>query len=187
MFICFPSLLKLTGNANDYEAYFRAYWINKLGGLENFERFLQDGVIENSGFKTQSAFVNVSDLTPATAGVTATSVASSKDSSGRVDSLRQEVAMPAVATPVVMQSAPFAGNVSDAASKIGSLKGGDVEVILYQNVSVGTGSRANNAWLQEVSDPISKATWDNYAMISPQMGKSLFDIDVFNQHDMDKY
>ena len=181
------SLLKLTGNANDYEAYFRAYWINKLGGLENFERFLQDGVIENSGFKTQSAFVNVSDLTPATAGVTATSVASSKDSSGRVDSLRQEVAMPAVATPVVMQSAPFAGNVSDAASKIGSLKGGDVEVILYQNVSVGTGSRANNAWLQEVSDPISKATWDNYAMISPQMGKSLFDIDVFNQHDMDKY
>ncbi len=41
--------------------------------------------------------------------------------------------------------------------------------------------------VQEVSDPISKATWDNYAMISPQMGKSLFDIDIFNPHAMDKY
>ena len=60
-------------------------------------------------------------------------------------------------------------------------------MVLYQNVSVGTGSRANNAWLQEVSDPISKATWDNYAMISPQMGKSLFDVDIFNQRDMDDY
>ena len=45
---------------------------------------------------------------------------------------------------------------------------------------MGTGSRANNAWLQEASDPISKATWDNYAMISPEMGKTLFDIDIFN-------
>ena len=28
------SLLKLTGNADEYEAYFRNYWITKLGGLE---------------------------------------------------------------------------------------------------------------------------------------------------------
>ena len=41
------SLLKLTGNANDYEAYFRNYWIGKLGSLEKFEKFLQDGVLEN--------------------------------------------------------------------------------------------------------------------------------------------
>ena len=45
------SLLKLTGNADDYETYFRNYWITKLGGLEKFERFLQDGVMENSNLK----------------------------------------------------------------------------------------------------------------------------------------
>lgn len=180
------SLLKLTGNPNDYEAYFRAYWINKLGSLENFEKFLQDGVIENSGFKTQSSFVNVSDLTSATAGVTATSQATSKqDSSGKADSVSEKIVMPSA--PVVMQSAAFSGNVSDAASKIAGVKGGDTEVILYQNVSIGTGSRANNAWLQEVSDPIAKATWDNYAMVSPQMGKSLFDIDIYNRRQSDKY
>ncbi|HEX7458374.1 MAG TPA: TAT-variant-translocated molybdopterin oxidoreductase, partial [Ginsengibacter sp.] len=50
------SLLKLTGNAGEYEAYFRNYWIIKLGSPENFEKFLQDGVIENSNLKTQSSF-----------------------------------------------------------------------------------------------------------------------------------
>ena len=68
--------------------------------------------------------------------------------------------------------------------KLVAMKGGDIEMVLYQNVSLGTGNRANNAWLQEVSDPISKATWDNYAMISPEMGKSLFDIDIFNTRDI---
>ena len=60
-------------------------------------------------------------------------------------------------------------------------------MVLYEKVSIGTGNRANNAWLQEVSDPISKATWDNYAMISPQMGKSLLDIDIFSRRESDKY
>lgn len=170
------SLLKLTGNVNDYEAYFRNYWITKLGSVENFEKFLQDGVIENSQLKTQSNFVNVSDLTSATAGVT---------SAEEADSASQN-ANPVVPLPV-MSGATFSGNVAEAASKIGSIKGGDTEMVLYQKVSIGTGSRANNAWLQEVSDPISKATWDNYAMISPQMGKSMFGVDIFNRNDMDKY
>ena len=97
----------------------------------------------------------------------------------------QQKPVPAVA--MLMTGATFSGNIADAASKISSIKGGDIEMVLYEKVSLGTGSRANNAWLQEVSDPISKATWDNYAMISPQMGKSLFDIDIFNKRDSDKY
>lgn len=154
------SLLKLTGNANEYEAYFRNYWITKLGGLANFEKFLQDGVLENA-----------SSTTPGT--------------SSSSDSLFQKSKpLPVMAS---MTGAAFSGNVADATSKINSIKGGDIEIVLYEKVSLGTGSRANNAWLQEVSDPISKATWDNYAMISPQMGKSLFDIDIFNKRDSDKY
>ena len=173
------SLLKLTGNTNDYEAYFRNYWINdqKLG-LENFERFLQDGVMENSDLKTQSTFVNVFDLTSATADATSSAVEASDSTSNKS----------APEVPVIaMGSLPFSGNVADAASKIGSIKGGEIELVLYQNVSIGTGSRANNAWLQEVSDPIAKATWDNYAMISPEMGKSLLGIDIFNRPQSDKY
>jgi MoCo/4Fe-4S cofactor protein with predicted Tat translocation signal len=172
------SLLKISGNADDYETYFRKYWVDKLGGIDNYERFLQDGVIENSNFKTQPNFVNTSDLTPASAAATAT-VAISDTASAKST----------LVTPApVMGSATFSGNVvSDAASKIAAIKGGDIEMVLYQNISIGTGSRANNAWLQEVSDPITKATWDNYATISPEMGKKLFDIDIFKPHQADKY
>jgi len=171
------SLLKILGNADDYETYFRKYWVDKLGGIDNYERFLQDGVIENSIFKTQPNFVNVSDLTPASAAATATEAIS--DSASTKSTLL---------TPApVMGSATFIGNVSDAASKIAAIKGGDIEMVLYQNISIGTGSRANNAWLQEVSDPITKATWDNYATISPEMGKKLFDIDIFKPNQADKY
>ncbi len=173
------SLLKLTGNINEYQEYFRNYWIAKLGSLTNFEKFLQDGVIENSQLKTQPTFVNVNDLTSATAGVT--------ESEGASDSIPKKTEFESVAPTVALGAAAFTGNVSDAAAKIASIKGGEVEMVLYEKVSIGTGNRANNAWLQEVSDPISKATWDNYAMISPQMGKSLFDIDIFNRRDSDKY
>jgi len=40
------------------------------------------------------------------------------------------------------------------------------ELVLYQKVAVGTGSQANNPWLQELPDPITKATWDNYITVS---------------------
>jgi molybdopterin-containing oxidoreductase family iron-sulfur binding subunit len=47
------------------------------------------------------------------------------------------------------------------------------ELVLYQKVSIGTGAQAGNPWLQELPDPISKATWDNYAMISTAKAKEL--------------
>ena len=78
--------------------------------------------------------------------------------------------------------------LTSAAAKIGSAKGGATEVILYQKVSVGTGSQANNPWLQELPDPISKVTWDNYAMVSPELAKSLIGIDIMNnQRQADAY
>jgi molybdopterin-containing oxidoreductase family iron-sulfur binding subunit len=45
--------------------------------------------------------------------------------------------------------------------------------VLYQKVSIGTGAQAGNPWLQELPDPVSKATWDNYAMISMPMAEKL--------------
>ncbi len=40
------------------------------------------------------------------------------------------------------------------------------ELILYQKVAIGDGTQANNPWLQEMPDPITKAVWDNYLTIS---------------------
>ncbi len=83
-----------------------------------------------------------------------------------------------------------AAKVADAAAKIGVVKAGEKEIVLYQKVSVGTGSQANNPWLQELPDPVSKVTWDNYAMVSPALAKELFGFDVANPNsakDADKY
>ncbi|MDE2291880.1 MAG: 4Fe-4S dicluster domain-containing protein [Elusimicrobia bacterium] len=45
--------------------------------------------------------------------------------------------------------------------------GGGLEVVAYPNVTVWDGRQANNPWLQEVPDPISRASWGNYASFSP--------------------
>lgn len=38
----------------------------------------------------------------------------------------------------------------------------DIELVLYEKVGVGDGKYANNPWLQELPDPVTTATWDNY-------------------------
>lgn len=40
-----------------------------------------------------------------------------------------------------------------------------VELSLYKKVGLGDGTHANNPWLQELPDPVSKVCWDNYASI----------------------
>ncbi len=82
------------------------------------------------------------------------------------------------------------GKLAEAASKIGTAKSADYEVVLYQKVGMGAGAQANNPWLQELPDPITKVTWDNYAMVSPALAKTMFGLDVANKDskkDADKY
>lgn len=45
-------------------------------------------------------------------------------------------------------------------------------VSLYESTALGSGERANNSQLQELPDPVSKVTWDNYVAISPQYSRS---------------
>ena len=47
------------------------------------------------------------------------------------------------------------------------------ELVLYPTVAVRDGAPANNGWLQEVPDPITKATWGNQALIAPARAQAL--------------
>ena len=49
----------------------------------------------------------------------------------------------------------------------------DIELQVYESVGLGTGKHANNPWLMELPDPVTKLTWDNVAAISPSLGKKL--------------
>jgi molybdopterin-containing oxidoreductase family iron-sulfur binding subunit len=46
-------------------------------------------------------------------------------------------------------------------------KSADVEVVFYQKSAIGNGQFANNPWLQEMPDPVTKVTWDNYITMNP--------------------
>jgi MoCo/4Fe-4S cofactor protein with predicted Tat translocation signal len=44
--------------------------------------------------------------------------------------------------------------------------GSGLELVLYEKVGMGIGNLANNPWIQEFPDPITKACWDNYACLA---------------------
>jgi len=48
-----------------------------------------------------------------------------------------------------------------------------IELVLYETIAIGDGSQANNPWLQETPDPITKACWDNYLTISQAMANEM--------------
>jgi MoCo/4Fe-4S cofactor protein with predicted Tat translocation signal len=80
------------------------------------------------------------------------------------------------------------GKVAEAASAINSAKkGSDLELVLYQKTGMGVGQQSNNPWLLELPDPITKACWDNYAVISPKYLKENWGIDLNNRRQADKF
>jgi molybdopterin-containing oxidoreductase family iron-sulfur binding subunit len=54
-----------------------------------------------------------------------------------------------------------------------ALSGGALSLVLYTPVALYDGRSANNAWLQELPDPVSKIDWDNYVSIAPSRAKAL--------------
>ncbi len=119
------SLLRWSGSTQDYETYFKEYWIGKLGSETAFNKALQDGVKEDAATTGGGGAYSGGDVAAAT-----TAIEGYKKTSGS-------------------------------------------EVVLYQKVAIGTGSQAGNPWLQELPDPVSKATWDNYALISMKKAEEL--------------
>ncbi|HTS43300.1 MAG TPA: TAT-variant-translocated molybdopterin oxidoreductase [Puia sp.] len=78
--------------------------------------------------------------------------------------------------------------LTEAAAAIGSMKkGGNLELVIYQSVALGVGQQANNPWLLELPDPITRANWDNYAVVSPKFLKDNWGIDLNNVHQSDKF
>jgi Fe-S-cluster-containing dehydrogenase component/anaerobic selenocysteine-containing dehydrogenase len=79
-----------------------------------------------------------------------------------------------VAAPVQLVSAPptrfDASGVQKALQTAAPKAGGQgaYELVLYPTIALGDGTHANNPFLQELPDPITKATWGNYVLISPK-------------------
>lgn len=84
-----------------------------------------------------------------------------------VASASAEVAEEPVAAPVEAEEEQ--SEIAPIASSIRALVGATsqgTELVLYSKVGMGDGRQANNPWLQEFPDPISRASWDNYVTVS---------------------
>jgi molybdopterin-containing oxidoreductase family iron-sulfur binding subunit len=99
--------------------------------------------------------------------------------------LQDGVLNPAAQAP--LKAAAFNGAAVAGAVATASKKAGAVELVLYEKVGIGAGQGASNPWLQELPDPVTRATWDNYVIVSPAMAKTLLGIDLNNGGQADAY
>ena len=60
-------------------------------------------------------------------------------------------------------------NAVDVSKQIMSLatsEEAEMQLVLYTKTGMGDGQQANNPWLQEFPDPVTRVSWDNYLSIS---------------------
>jgi molybdopterin-containing oxidoreductase family iron-sulfur binding subunit len=62
-------------------------------------------------------------------------------------------------------------------------KASGLEVVLYQKNAIGTGAHANNPWLQELPDAVTKVTWDNYITMNPSEMDSYKFVKTYDQEN----
>ncbi len=79
----------------------------------------------------------------------------------------------------VADSAPAAIGLSNFSLSIPQIAGAatlsafNLEVIFFRDAKVDDGRYANNGWMQELPDPITKMTWDNAVLVSRKTAREL--------------
>ena len=97
--------------------------------------------------------------------------------------LQKGVFEPAIPTPGSDEAVSASTSFDPSSLGIGEGSGNDVtEVVLYESLAIGVGSQANNPWLQELPDPLTRICWDNVACLSPVQASEL----GFNSGDLIK-
>ncbi|WP_194766957.1 TAT-variant-translocated molybdopterin oxidoreductase [Tamlana sp. I1] len=66
-----------------------------------------------------------------------------------------------------------------AQALVASAKAQGLELSLYTKTGMGDGQQANNPWLQEFPDPITRTSWDNYLTVSKA---DAAEIGLINRH-----
>jgi molybdopterin-containing oxidoreductase family iron-sulfur binding subunit len=129
-------LLAWNGNGSTYRDYLKSVWTADILNGAAFNKVVQDGVFV---IGTEGKIGN------GTATIKTTSTSNNAGADGAA-------------------SAAAVGNAARALAT--SAKGGAMELALYTKTGMGDGQQANNPWLQEFPDPITRTSWDNYVTVS---------------------
>lgn len=176
------SILVWSGNATPYSDYIKKTWETKTfpgSGFGSFTDFwnksLHDGVYPAVTAEA-AAPVAVSEDP-------ATNAPEHKEGDAHATPHGRPQAPVADAAPVAAVAAVAAdpAALSTAAANLNKVKGGAFELVVYEKTGLGDGRLANNPWLQELPDPISRVTWDNYITMSiADMNSDAFKFNILN-------
>jgi MoCo/4Fe-4S cofactor protein with predicted Tat translocation signal len=164
------TLLKWSGSKTDYLTYLQGYWNNRIfpnqGKYLDFPSFwahaLHDGAVKIAIHKEVPVTPLPQDSTGIAMAGIATPMAEGTDST----KVAVEEHKAKKEEAPVTETLPTP-DYSKAATMASSVKGGGMELFVYEKISLGNGNYSNNPWLMELPDPISRVTWDNYITMSP--------------------
>ena len=134
------------------------------GPFEDFWRkALHDGVIENSA--SQKSYARIEWAKTVDAVLARLMERKGKDEKpADLAERAKNTYLGGNAVSKLLSEKPFATTAADSKN---------LEVVFHPSPSTYDGRYANNAWLQELPDPIAKVTWDNAALMSQETAKSL--------------
>ena len=75
--------------------------------------------------------------------------------------------------PAAAPLAELAKLMSGGAGRTDAASPGNLEIVFLPSPSLHDGRFANDGWLQELPDPVTKLTWDNPALVSPKTAERL--------------
>ena len=158
------SLLKWAGISSSYFDFVKSYWKANIypkqkfgyGSFKDFWNFsLHDGVFEVNGVNPRA-------------------VAQNPQSTDSLATASILPSVPNIAQPLPEPSLNFDLSGLDASiSQDYKPADGGFDLVVYEKVGMGNGSQANNPWLQEFPDPVTRACWENYLVIPMALATQL--------------
>jgi MoCo/4Fe-4S cofactor protein with predicted Tat translocation signal len=141
-------ILRWSGSNQKYYDFLRTTWESDLysAGLDSFRKFWENAVRTGYYVKTGAPIVEAP-------------VVEDKPKAAKPTKPVVEEA-PVVTAPVVIDASAALATVMAAGKK-----GNGTELVVYEKHYMRNGRYANNPWLQEMPDSISKVTWDNYVSV----------------------
>ncbi len=130
------TLLRWIDSEENYYDYIRETWQDSLG-TASWSEVLHDGAFEAD----------------APAGI-----AQNSGAAGAAEAVNGQAAVAGTTNTNT--------NTTTTASAPLVLEEGGFELELYTSVGMGDGQQANNPWLQEFPDPVTRVSWDNYLKVS---------------------
>ena len=73
----------------------------------------------------------------------------------------------------VIKSDGFSFDLTPQVKTLSESSAPEMSLVLYPKTGMGDGQQANNPWLQEFPDPISRVSWDNYLTVSAKDAKKI--------------